>query len=138
MKTTKIIIDMANLDLSIELSKLGGAQVMADKKNGGNVLVIPIEGAGLTLHKSGKVYLNCWLNERQSPSEFGETHTLKLVGKAPEQMTEQQLKAWHNSRYVGSGRPAKEQGYKANEEYNADNYQAAFPPQKEGNSDLLF
>ena len=67
---------MANFNLSIELTKLFGANRVTTK-SGQEVIVIPIDSNPITIGKNGTAYLSLEAKEKKQVDQWGGTHYIK-------------------------------------------------------------
>lgn len=67
---------MANFYLSIELTKLFGANRVTTK-SGQEVIVVPLESNPITIGKNGNVYLSLEAKEKKQVDQWGGTHYIK-------------------------------------------------------------
>ena len=67
---------MANFNLSIELTKLFGANRVTTK-SGQEVIVVPLESNPITIGKNGNVYLSLEAKEKKQVDQWGGTHYIK-------------------------------------------------------------
>lgn len=67
---------MANFNLSIELTKLFGANRITTK-SGQEVIVIPLDSNPITIGKNGAAYLSLEAKEKKQVDQWGGTHYIK-------------------------------------------------------------
>lgn len=67
---------MANFNLSIELTKLFGANRVTTK-SGQEAIVVPLESNPITIGKNGNVYLSLEAKEKKQVDQWGGTHYIK-------------------------------------------------------------
>ena len=67
---------MANFNLSIELTKLFGANRVTTK-SGQEVIVIPLDSNPITIGKNGTAYLSLEAKEKKQVDQWGGTHYIK-------------------------------------------------------------
>jgi hypothetical protein len=67
---------MANFNLSIELTKLFGANRVTTK-SGQEVIVIPLDSNPITIGKNGAAYLSLEAKEKKQVDQWGGTHYIK-------------------------------------------------------------
>jgi hypothetical protein len=118
---------MANYSLSVDLTKLNGAQLQTSQE-GQLCLIIPVEQADLYLSEKNHVYLglNMWAKRNVDPStgldSYGKSHDLQInLSKAKRDA----LPAGTYPPSLGSAKPIVPRNA-ANSQYNLQNQQ---PPQ---------
>lgn len=91
---------MANFNLSIELTKLFGANRVTTK-SGQEVIVVPLDGNPIAIGKNGNVYLSLEAREKKQVDQWGGTHYIKPRYKKDDFMnlTEEQRQ---NMPFVGT------------------------------------
>lgn len=92
---------MANFNLSIELTKLFGANRVTTK-SGQEVIVIPIDSNPITIGKNGTAYLSLEAKEKKQVDQWGGTHYIKPKYKKDDfmKLTDEQKQ---NIPFVGTG-----------------------------------
>ena len=92
---------MANFNLSIELTKLFGANRVTTK-SGQEVIVIPIDSNPITIGKNGTAYLSLEAKEKKQVDQWGGTNYIKPKYKKDDfmKLTDEQKQ---NIPFVGTG-----------------------------------
>lgn len=126
---------MANFNLSIDLMKFWGSQIITTK-SGVDVVVIPIEENKLKRTTKGAVMAYLQATEKKSPSQYGDTHFIKprFNKEAFANLTEEQR---NSIPFVGAVY-APQNNYNNGSAYTNNNPQPAYRPSVGDIDDSIF